>query len=271
MLPGQADGVAHASTSATAARAPAGSADGVGFNAYAAQTTRRRAGAAPASTLAATGATPAARHHPGAPHHRLDCADESEQADERATWCAQATLDRVPRRTRASRTSGAHEGSTPTPRSTRASTTSGYAWGMVIDLERLHRLQRLRRRLPGGEQHPGGRQGAGARAAARCTGSASTATSRATSTSRRRSSASRSSACTASRRPARSSARSRATVHSDRGPERHGLQPLRRHAVLLEQLPLQGAAVQLPALPGLGDRRSSSCSATRTSRCAAAA
>ena len=33
--------------------------------------------------------------------------------------------------------------------------------------------------------------------------------------------------------------------------ERHGLQPLRRHAVLLEQLPVQGAAVQLPALPGL--------------------
>ena len=37
-----------------------------------------------------------------------------------------------------------------------------------------------------------------------------------------------------------------------RRPERHGLQPLRRHAVLLEQLPVQGAAVQLPALPGLG-------------------
>ena len=36
-------------------------------------------------------------------------------------------------------------------------------------------------------------------------------------------------------------------------PERHGLQPLHRHAVLLEQLPVQGAAVQLPALPGLGD------------------
>ena len=33
-----------------------------------------------------------------------------------------------------------------------------------------------------------------------------------------------------------------------RRPERHGLQPLRRHALLLEQLPLQGAALQLPAL-----------------------
>jgi molybdopterin-containing oxidoreductase family iron-sulfur binding subunit len=43
-----------------------------------------------------------------------------------------------------------------------------------------------------------------------------------------------------------------ATVHSDEGPERHGLQPLRRHALLLEQLPVQGAALQLPALSGLG-------------------
>ncbi len=37
-----------------------------------------------------------------------------------------------------------------------------------------------------------------------------------------------------------------------RRPQRHGLQPLRRHAVLLEQLPLQGAALQLLPLPGLG-------------------
>ena len=37
-----------------------------------------------------------------------------------------------------------------------------------------------------------------------------------------------------------------------RRPERHGLQPLRRHALLLEQLPVQGAALQLPAVLGLG-------------------
>ena len=41
----------------------------------------------------------------------------------------------------------------------------------------VHRLQRLRRRLPGGEQHSRRRQGAGRRAAARCTGCASIATS----------------------------------------------------------------------------------------------
>ena len=43
-----------------------------------------------------------------------------------------------------------------------------------------------------------------------------------------------------------------ATTHSSGRPERHGLQPLRRHALLLEQLPVQGAPLQLPALPGLG-------------------
>ena len=40
-----------------------------------------------------------------------------------------------------------------------------------------------------------------------------------------------------------------------RRPERHGLQPLRRHALLLEQLPVQGAPLQLPALLRTGTRR----------------
>ena len=40
-----------------------------------------------------------------------------------------------------------------------------------------------------------------------------------------------------------------------RRPERHGLQPLRRHALLLEQLPVQGPPLQLPALSGLGHAR----------------
>src|SRR5262249_56946068 len=31
------------------------------------------------------------------------------------------------------------------------------------------------------------------------------------------------------------------------------LQPLRRHTLLLEQLPVQSAPLQLPALPGLGN------------------
>ena len=43
-----------------------------------------------------------------------------------------------------------------------------------------------------------------------------------------------------------------ATVAQQRRPERHGLQPLRRHALLLEQLPVQGPPLQLPPIPGLG-------------------
>ena len=58
--------------------------------------------------------------------------------------------------------------------------------------QRLHRVQLLRRRLPGREQHPGGGQGPGS-AAARCIGSASTAISPATWTTR---------SCTTSRCPA---------------------------------------------------------------------
>ena len=42
--------------------------------------------------------------------------------------------------------------------------------------------------------------------------------------------------------------------HAQRGrPERHGLQPLRRHALLLQQLSLQGAPLQLLPVPGLDD------------------
>ena len=44
-----------------------------------------------------------------------------------------------------------------------------------------------------------------------------------------------------------------------RGPQRHGLQPLRRHALLREQLPVQGAALQLLRLPRHRDADRSSC------------
>ncbi len=50
-----------------------------------------------------------------------------------------------------------------------------------------------------------------------------------------------------------------------RGAERHGVQPLRRHAVLRQQLPVQGPSLQLPRVrpAGLGGARR--CSSTRTS------
>ena len=46
-----------------------------------------------------------------------------------------------------------------------------------------------------------------------------------------------------------------ATTHSARRPERHGLQPLRGHALLLEQLPVQSAAVQLLPVLRITKRR----------------
>ncbi len=46
-----------------------------------------------------------------------------------------------------------------------------------------------------------------------------------------------------------------ATVARRRGPQRHGLQPLHRHAVLREQLPVQGAPVQLLQLQPAAARR----------------
>ena len=107
----------------------------------------------------------------------------------------------------------------------------------------LHRLPSLRHRLPGGKQHADGRQGTGAERTGSCTGCASTAIT----AGRRRSprfASSRCRACIARRRRARSCARCTPPCTIIRRPQPDGLQPLRRHAVLLEQLPVQGAALQ---------------------------
>ena len=114
----------------------------------------------------------------------------------------------------------------------------------------LHRLQRLRRRLPGGEQHPGRRARSRCCAGARCTGSASTATSTG------EPGRSPAIALPAGGLPALRERAVRAGLPggrdactADEGLNEHGLQPLRRHALLREQLPVQGAAVQLLQLP----------------------
>ena len=84
--------------------------------------------------------------------------------------------------------------------------------------QRVHRLQRVRHRLPGREQHPGRRQGARSGAAARCTGSASTATSSARrETTREVVVPAASRASSAKKRRARTSARSTRPTHAPEG------------------------------------------------------
>ena len=93
-----------------------------------------------------------------------------------------------------------------TSRCIRASRTPAHAWGMADRPGRVHRLQRLRRRVPGREQHPGRRQGGGAARPRDALDPDRPLLHRASSTRPRRST-SPSSACTARTRRARSSAR----------------------------------------------------------------
>ena len=111
----------------------------------------------------------------------------------------------------------------------------------------LHRLQRLRDGLPGGEQHPGRRQGAGARLARDALDPH-----RPLLRGRRRGGPRHplpAGALHALREgPVRARLPGRRDDAQRRGAQRDDLQPLRRHAVLLEQLPVQGPPVQLLAV-----------------------
>ena len=95
--------------------------------------------------------------------------------------------------------------------------------------DRLHRLQRLRRRLPGGEQHPRRRQGAGAPPAAKCTGCASIATSAGRSTNPTRVPLPAGAVHALRKRSVRVRLPRRGHRPQCRGPQRHGLPALRRH------------------------------------------
>ena len=117
--------------------------------------------------------------------------------------------------------------------------------------DRLHRLLRVRGRVRGGEQHSRHRQGAGA---ARPRDALAAHRSLLRGGARQPGDLPPADALPALReRAVRGGLPRGGDDAQPGGSERDDLQPVRRHAVLLEQLPVQGAPVQLPALLGLGD------------------
>ena len=109
--------------------------------------------------------------------------------------------------------------------------------------QRLHRLQRLRRRLPGGKQHPDRRQGPGPARPRDALDAHRPLLPRSGGATRNLLSAGAVHALR--KRAVRGGVSGRRDRAQRRRPERHGLQPLRRHALLLEQLSLQSAPLQL--------------------------
>ena len=130
--------------------------------------------------------------------------------------------------------------------------SGAYALGHGDRHRRLRRLQRVRRRVPVGEQHPGRRQGPG------LAGPRDALDPRRPLLLRRprrpRDAPPARDVHALRERAVRAGLPRRRDGAQRGGAQRAGLQPLHRHAVLLQQLPVQGAALQLLPLLRLHDR-----------------
>ena len=146
----------------------------------------------------------------------------------------------VPRGARGAPRSAAHD-----PRAGRLQPRAVQV-GHVDRPQQVHGLQRLRRRLPVGEQHPRRRQGERAQGPPHAVDPHRPLLHGADRRSRGHQPAAR---LRAVRDGALRVRLPRQRDHAQRrGPQRDGLQPLHRHALLQQQLPVQGAALQLPQL-----------------------
>ena len=122
--------------------------------------------------------------------------------------------------------------------------------GHVDRLDQVHRLQRLRGRLPGREQRAGRGQGPGGTGPRNALDPHRPLLPRQRRGGRGPAGRPPAGGVPAVReRPVRAGLPGGGDRAQPRRAERHGLQPLHRHAVLRQQLPVQGAAVQLLQLP----------------------
>ena len=216
----------------------------VGFNANLIRTSRRLLVRARASRSPPPASATRTRDHAGARHHGR--AQMPSISNDRPL-VREATIEEYKKNAKVDRGDDRRF-----PSSTRSipklNYDKGNQWGMAIDLTSCTGCNACVVACAGGKQHSGGRQGSGAARPRNALDPHGSLLRRATRTIREV--VEQPHPVHAVRERALRKRLPGAGDHAQsRRPERHGVQPLRRHAVLRQQLSLQGAPLQLPQLP----------------------